>query len=102
MGDSTTGGYAHKSRGYEAVVQYTVADKFVPGLAYVRSEVKDDGQNIDDKANEYVSVNAAYHFNNNFQSYVDYRINLLDDNSFTQNYGINTDDIVAVGMRYDF
>ena len=102
LGDSTTGGYAHKSRGYEAVVQYTVADKFVPGLAYVRSEVKDDGQNIDDKANEYVSVNAAYHFNNNFQSYVDYRINLLDDNSFTQNYGINTDDIVAVGMRYDF
>ena len=102
LGDSTAGGYAHKSRGYEAVVQYTVADKFVPGVAYVRSEVKDESQNIDDKANEYVSVNAAYHFNNNFQSYVDYRINLLDDNSFTQNYGINTDDIVAVGMRYDF
>ncbi len=95
-------GYAHKSRGYEAVVQYTVADKFVPGLAYVRSEVKDASQNIDDKANEYVSVNAAYHFNDNFQSYVDYRINMLDDNSFTQTYGINTDDVVAVGMRYDF
>ena len=38
LGDSTAGGYAHKSRGYEAVVQYTVADKFVPGLCPLRSE----------------------------------------------------------------
>ena len=95
-------GYAHKNRGYEAVVQYTIADKFTPGLAYIRSDVKDSSQNIDDTANEYVSVNATYKFNDSFQSYVDYRINLLNDNSFTASNGINTDDIVAVGLRYDF
>ena len=72
------------------------------GLAYIRSDVKDSSQNIDDTANEYVSVNATYKFNDSFQSYVDYRINLLNDNSFTASNGINTDDIVAVGLRYDF
>ena len=95
-------GYAEKNRGYEAVVQYTVAEKFVPGVAYVRSDLKDSSQNIDDTANEYVSIGASYYFTPNFQTYVDYKVNLLEENSFTQQYGINTDDVVAVAMRYDF
>lgn len=28
-------------------------------------------------------------------TYVDYKINLLDDNSFTHNAGISTDDVVT-------
>ncbi len=95
-------GYAEKNRGYEAVVQYTIAEKFVPSLAYVRSDVKDSSQNIDDSANEYLSIGASYKFTPNFQTYVDYKVNLLDENSFTKQYGINTDDVVAVAMRYDF
>ena len=95
-------GYAEKNRGYEAVVQYTVADKFVPSLAYVRSDVKDSSQNIDDTANEYLSIGASYKFTPVFQTYVDYKVNLLDDSTFTKQYGINTDDVVAVAMRYDF
>ena len=95
-------GYAEKNRGYEAVVQYTVADKFVPSLGYVRSDVKDSSQNIDDTANEYLSLGASYKFTPVFQTYVDYKVNLLDDNAFTKQYGINTDDVVAVAMRYDF
>jgi predicted porin len=95
-------GYSDKSKGYEAVVQYTVADKFTPSLGYVRSDVKDNSQNFNDTANEYVSLGATYQFTDNFQTYVDYKVNLLNDNSFTQQYGINTDDVVAVAMRYDF
>ena len=83
-------------------VQYTIAEKFVPSLAYVRSDVKDSSQNIDDTANEYLSLGASYKFTPNFQTYVDYKVNLLDDNAFTKQYGINTDDVVAVAMRYDF
>lgn len=30
-------------------------------------------------------------------TYVDYKINLLDDNQFTRDAGINTDNIVALG-----
>ncbi len=33
---------------------------------------------------------------------VDYKINLLDDNSFTRNAGISTDDVVALGLVYQF
>ena len=84
------------------MVQYTVADKFVPSLGYVRSDVKDSSQNIDDTANEYLSLGASYKFTPVFQTYVDYKVNLLDDSTFTKQYGINTDDVVAVAMRYDF
>ncbi|MEF4973472.1 porin, partial [Escherichia coli] len=35
-------------------------------------------------------------------TYVDYKINLVDENKFTRDAGIATDDIVAVGMTYQF
>ena len=35
-------------------------------------------------------------------AYVDYKINLIDENKFTQETGIATDNIVAVGMTYQF
>jgi len=35
-------------------------------------------------------------------SYVDYQINLMDSNDFTEAAGINTDDVVAVGLVYQF
>ncbi|MEG1922513.1 MAG: porin, partial [Citrobacter sp.] len=43
-----------------------------------------------------------YYFNKNMSTYVDYKINLLDDNEFTQRAGIGTDDIVALGLVYQF
>ncbi|MCV2928753.1 porin, partial [Escherichia coli] len=33
---------------------------------------------------------------------VDYKINLLDDNQFTRDADINTDNIVALGLVYQF
>ncbi len=47
---------------------------------------------------KYVDVGATYYFNKNMSTYVDYKINLLDDNSFTHNAGISTDDVVALGL----
>ncbi|SWK25846.1 outer membrane protein C [Klebsiella pneumoniae] len=44
----------------------------------------------------------TYYFNKNMSTYVDYKINLLDDNSFTHNAGISTDDVVALGLVYQF
>ena len=51
---------------------------------------------------KYVDVGATYYFNKNMSTYVDYKINLLDDNAFTQAAGIATDDIVALGLVYQF
>lgn len=51
---------------------------------------------------KYVDVGATYYFNKNMSTYVDYKINLLDDNQFTRDAGINTDNIVALGLVYQF
>ncbi|WP_415570665.1 porin, partial [Escherichia coli] len=40
-----------------------------------------------------------YFFNKNMSTYVDYKINLLDSDN---KLNINNDDIVAVGMTYQF
>ncbi len=45
----------------------------------------------------------TYYFNKNMSTYVDYKINLLDeDDRFYKNSGIATDDIVALGLVYQF
>ena len=44
-----------------------------------------------------------YPFDKTFSTYVDYKITLLDeDDSFYDDNGIATDDIVGVGMTYQF
>ena len=93
-------GYFHKMRGYEAVIQYQA--QIEPSIAYVRTDVKDSALNVNDAYNEYVDIGATYHMNDNFRVYADYKINLLDENQFTKANSLNTDDIFAVGLRYDF
>ncbi|MFM5303462.1 porin [Aeromonas caviae] len=97
-------GYAEKMDGYEAVVQYNITPKFKPSLAYLRTDVKDSAHGIDDTATEYVSVGAWYNFTDNFNAYVDYKINLLDEVGSTGKNSLNksTDDIVAVALQYNF
>ncbi|MBN6605581.1 porin, partial [Escherichia coli] len=51
---------------------------------------------------KYVDVGATYYFNKNMSTFVDYKINLIDDSKFTKTAGIDTDDIVAVGLVYQF
>ncbi|MBL0459411.1 porin [Aeromonas enteropelogenes] len=96
-------GYAEKHDGYEAVAQYTIG-KFKPSLAYLRTDVKDDARGIDDTYTEYVSIGAWYYFTDNFNAYVDYKLNLLDEEngSSTSKLGQNTDDVVAVALQYNF
>ncbi|MBB9217081.1 porin, partial [Escherichia coli] len=51
----------------------------------------------------FTDVGATYYFNKNMSTYVDYKINLLDeDDSFYAANGISTDDIVALGLVYQF
>ncbi|QWL67007.1 porin [Aeromonas jandaei] len=96
-------GYAEKMDGYEAVAQYTIG-KFKPSLAYLRTDVKDGANNIDDTYTEYVSIGAWYNFTDNFNAYIDYKLNLLDsvDGKSVNSLGQNTDDVVAVALQYNF
>ena len=96
-------GWANKAQNFEAVAQYQFDFGLRPSLAYLQSKGKNLGRGYDDEdILKYVDVGATYYFNKNMSTYVDYKINLLDDNNFTRAAGISTDDIVALGLVYQF
>ena len=104
-------GIANKTQNFEAVAQYQFDFGLRPSLAWVYSKGKDMGGNYDhgrvDYTDQtlvnYISVAATYYFNKNMSTYVDYKINMLDDDKeFYDNNGISTDDVVGVGLTYQF
>ena len=103
--DSTSGGgIANKTQNFEVTAQYQFDFGLRPSLSYLQSKGKDlgNGQGDQDLV-KYADIGATYYFNKNMSTYVDYKINLLDeDDSFYKNNGIGTDDVVALGLVYQF
>ncbi|ARJ40545.1 porin OmpC [Pantoea alhagi] len=97
-GDSVFG-FANKAQNFEVVAQYQFDFGLRPSIAYVQSKGKDIEGIGDTDLIKYVDVGATYYFNKNMSTYVDYRINQLDDDNAL---GLNTDDIVALGLVYQF
>ncbi len=95
-------GIANKAQNFEAVAQYQFDFGLRPSVAYLKSKGKDLGYFGDQDLVEYVDLGATYYFNKNMSTFVDYKINLLDDNNFTRYAGVSTDNIVAVGLNYQF
>ncbi len=93
---------ANKAQNFEAVAQYQFDFGLRPSVAYLQSKGKDLGVHGDRDLVKYVDVGATYYFNKNMSTFVDYKINLIDDSKFTKTAGIDTDDIVAVGLVYQF
>lgn len=100
--NSSAYGYADKADNWELVAQYQFDFGLRPSLAYVTSRGTDVQNWGKQNLKKYVDVGATYYFNKNMSTYVDYQINLLDDNDFTDAAGINTDDVVALGLVYQF
>ncbi len=100
--DSDAYGYANKADNWEVVAQYQFDFGLRPSLAYVSSRGSDLGKYGNQDLKKYVDVGATYYFNKNMSTYVDYQINLLKNNEFTSAAGINTDNIVALGLVYQF
>ncbi|HCR4043844.1 TPA: porin OmpC [Citrobacter freundii] len=106
------GGIANQTQNFEVVAQYQFDFGLRPSIAYLQSKGKDLGgqevshgnwRYVDKDLVKYVEVGMTYYFNKNISTYVDYKINLLDeDDSFYESNGIATDDIVAVGLVYQF
>ena len=103
--DSTSGGgIANKTQNFEVTAQYQFDFGLRPSLSYLQSKGKDlgNGQGAQDLV-KYADIGATYYFNKNMSTYVDYKINLLDeDDNFYKNNGIGTDDVVALGLVYQF
>ncbi|WP_174507824.1 porin OmpC [Klebsiella oxytoca] len=95
-------GFANKAQNFEVAAQYQFDFGLRPSVAYLQSKGKDLEGYGDQDILKYVDVGATYYFNKNMSTYVDYKINLLDDNNFTRSAGISTDDIVALGLVYQF
>ena len=93
---------ANKTQNFEVVAQYQFDFGLRPSLAYLKSKAKDLGAWGDQDVVEYIDVGATYYFNKNMSTYVDYKINLIDESNFTRAAGVGTDDIVAVGLTYQF
>ena len=95
-------GFANKAQNFEVVAQYQFDFGLRPSVAYLQSKGKDIENFGDQDLLKYVDVGATYYFNKNMSTYVDYKINLVDENEFTRQAGIGTDDIVALGLVYQF
>jgi outer membrane pore protein F len=95
---------ANKTQNFEVVAQYQFDFGLRPSIAYLQSK----GKNLtgttgsDNDLVKYIDVGTTYYFNKNMSTYVDYKINLLDENDFTRANGIATDNIVATGLVYQF
>ena len=48
---------------------------------------------------KYIDVAATYYFNKNMSAFVDYKINQLSDDN---KLALNNDDVVALGLVYQF
>ncbi|MEK9497667.1 porin OmpC [Photorhabdus sp. P32] len=110
VGNDNMENIANKTQNIELTAQYQFDFGLRPSLAYVQSkgknlfgDVEHDGKESDSRdLVKYVSVGSYYYFNKNLTTYVDYKINLLDKNEFTKATGISTDNVVGVGMIYQF
>ncbi|MFC0227908.1 porin OmpC [Serratia aquatilis] len=103
-GDADT--IANKTQNYEVVAQYQFDFGLRPSIAYLQSKGKKLGTTYgnDKDLVKYVELGAVYSFNKNMSTYVDYKINLLNDNDsgFYKDNKIATDNIVATGLVYQF
>ncbi|MCS2148197.1 porin OmpC [Scandinavium manionii] len=99
------GGIANKTQNFEITAQYQFDFGLRPAVSYLQSKGKGLNSSYGDDKDlvKYVDVGATYYFNKNMSTYVDYKINLLDnDDQFYKDNGVNTDDVVALGLVYQF
>ncbi|EFP0252692.1 porin OmpC [Salmonella enterica] len=92
------GDFAHKTDNWEIVAQYQFDSGLRPSVAYLQSRARNTGYGNFDLV-KYADVGATYNFNKNMSAYVDYKINLLKADNPA---GLNTDNIVATGLVYQF
>ncbi|MDU2996279.1 MAG: porin, partial [Klebsiella pneumoniae] len=99
--ETYTGGLKYDANNIYLASQYTQTYNATRAgsLGFANKAQNFDG---DQDILKYVDVGATYYFNKNMSTYVDYKINLLDENDFTRKAGISTDDVVALGLVYQF
>lgn len=95
---------ANKTQNVELVAQYQFDFGLRPSIAYLQSKGKKLNTNFGDNQDlvKYVELGTYYYFNKNMSAVVDYKINLLKDNAFNAAAGIPVDNVVGLGLTYQF
>lgn len=92
-------GYANKSENVKVYARYVFDSGIISGIGWFQSRGKD----IEGLGNvylmKYVDINLSFFLNKNFFTYIDYKINNLDENT---TFNISTDDTFGVGMTWQF
>ncbi len=110
--------FANKTQNIEIAAHYLFVDGpaegLQPSIAYLQSVgkglnavSKEGGTDSDFKGGKhnlvkYIEIGTNYFFNKNMYTYVDYKINLLKKDSFTRAADVNTDNILGLGLVYQF
>ncbi|WP_058912000.1 phosphoporin PhoE [Entomohabitans teleogrylli] len=95
-------GAANKTQNIEAVAQYQFDFGLRPSLGYVQSKGKNIEGVGDQDLVKYIDLGLTYYFNKNMSAFTEYKINQIDKTQTTKNMKISADDIVVVGMTYQF
>lgn len=75
-------GVANKTQNLEITAQYQFDFGLRPAISYLQSKGKDlniAGGNSDKDLVKYADIGATYYFNKNMSTYIDHKINRLDD-----------------------
>jgi predicted porin len=96
--------YLHDYQAYELVAQYFVMPKWQIGTAYNYGQFKGTQTTGHVQYANYLALNTTYFFNKNFQTYLSYNINFLNDKSASYASNPNTakQNQVAIGATYYF
>ncbi|WP_435930003.1 porin [Dryocola sp. BD613] len=95
-------GFVNHAQIVELTAKYVFDNGFVPVVSYLQTKGKDLEDYDEKDLLKYLAVGAAYYFNKNMSTAVMYKFNFLKDNDFTDRSGINTDDVLALDLVYQF
>ncbi|URJ28296.1 porin [Candidatus Blochmannia vicinus (nom. nud.)] len=95
-------GFVNKAKNVELVAQYQFDFGLRPSVSYLHSKANDLESGYSNFLKKCITVGTSYVFNKNICTTIDYRIDLLNKNSFTDASNINPDDIIALGVAYVF
>ncbi|MHC8470433.1 porin [Plesiomonas shigelloides] len=111
IGDSVNGinnsinenAFASTSQAVFAVAQYNFDNGLTPSIGYAQGWLRHPNGYVGNQDySKYVDLALTYNFNANMNAYVDYKINLLDNNEYTANNALYTNNVAAVGLQYTF
>ncbi|MGU3522792.1 porin [Enterobacteriaceae bacterium C23F] len=93
---------ASKTRNVEVVTQYQFDSGLRPSIAWLQSVADTEEYKRFDRV-KYLDLALFYDLNDNFTLFADYKVNMLHTGDVAvKEFGLSTDNIMAVGMAYTF